>query len=211
MNEVINNIVEYAQNMGLLEILGFIFGLLCVYYLIKESILTFVFGIAYVIVSFFVFWEIQFYGDFILHIFFLVLNIYGWYYWVKGKKKNNEDELPVSTLTRKESARYIVISIIGVFLFGYFLDNINYFFTDIPSSSLPYWDATTSIFSVTSMWLTAKKKIENWHYWLFVDLLASVLYFYKGIYFYSFLYILYIGMVVPGLLAWKKTLLTQKA
>lgn len=206
MKEIIQNIIEYSQNMVLLEFLGLVFGLLCVYYLIRESILTFVFGIAYVTVSFFVFWEIQFYGDFILHIFFLALNIYGWYYWVKGRK---QDKLPVSTLTMKESIVYIILSLIGVLLFGFFLDNINYFFEGIPASSLPYWDATTSIFSVTGMWLTAKKKIENWHYWLFVDILASILYFYKGIYFYSFLYMLYIGMAVSGYLAWKKSIQAQ--
>ena len=209
MNEIIQNIIEYAQNILLLEFLGLVFGVLCVYYLIKESIFTFVFGIAYVIVSFFVFWEIQFYGDFILHIFFLILNIYGWYYWVKGGRKD-EKEVPVSTLTHKESAIFIILSLIGVLFFGFFLDNINYFFPDIPASSLPYWDATTSIFSVTGMWLTAKKKIENWHYWLFIDILASALYFYKGVYFYSFLYLLYIVMAVLGYLAWKKALQTQE-
>jgi len=205
MNQVFQNIIEYAQSMMIMEILGLVFGLLCVYYLIKESILTFVFGIAYVIVSFFVFWEIQFYGDFILHIFFLILNIYGWYFWVFGKKKD-ESEVPVSTLKGREAILYVFISLIGVFIFGFFLENIDQLFPGIPSSSLPYWDAATSVFSMTGMWLTAKKKLENWHYWLFVDILATILYFYKGIYFYSFLYLLYIGMAVSGYLAWKKTL-----
>ena len=98
------------------------------------------------------------------------------------------------------------ITLVGVFIFGLFLENINYFFEGIPASSLPYWDAATSILSVTGMWLTAKKKLDNWYYWLVVDVLATIIYTYKGIYFYAFLYLLYIGMAVIGYRAWKKSM-----
>ncbi|WP_420581735.1 nicotinamide mononucleotide transporter [Reichenbachiella sp.] len=47
--------------------------------------------------------------------------------------------------------------------------------------------------------------MENWYYWFAVDVLACGIYFYKGIYFYSFLYGVYIVMAVSGYLAWKKS------
>lgn len=210
MTEIFNIIFEYAKNIAFLELLGLVFGLLCVYFLIKESVLTFAFGITYVLISFFVFWDIQLYGDFMLHIFFLVLNIYGWYYWVNG---NQSDDSPVEiTVTaRKPAIVLAVLTGIGVFVFGYFLENINYFFADIPASSLPYWDATTSILSVTGMWLTAKKRLDNWYYWLIVDILATIIYTYKGIYFYAFLYLIYIAMAVIGYRTWKKSMNVQIA
>jgi nicotinamide mononucleotide transporter len=208
MQNIINAIAEYVQNMALLEFVGLIFGLLCVYFLIKESVLTFAFGIAYVIVSFFVFWQIQLYGDFILHIFFLVLNVYGWYYWINGKKED-EEELPI-TLTAAKPALFLAgFTFLGVIIFGLFLEHINFFFQGIAPSSLPYWDSTTSILSVTGMWLTARKRIDNWYYWLIVDVLATAIYAYKGIYFYSALYLLYIGMAVAGYKTWKKSMEAQ--
>ena len=207
MEEIWQSIIEYAKAMVLLEFLGLIFGLLCVYFLIKEKVINFAFGIAYVLVSFFVFWDIQLYGDFILHIFFLVLNIYGWYYWVKGK--TNKNHLPISDLNRTELFRYAVLTLLGILIFGFFLQHITYFFPTIEPSSLPYWDATTSIVSVTGMWLTAKKKIENWHCWLIVDILSTGLYIYKGIYFYAFLYLIYIFMAFSGFIAWRKTFQAQ--
>jgi len=206
---VIDSILEYAKNIDYPELLGLIFGLLCVYYLIKESVLTFLFGIIYVIISFFIFWEIQLYGDFILHIFFLVLNIYGWYYWVNGNAENDEP-IPVTHTSNQDSLILVLITLAGVVVFGLFLENINFFFSGIAPSSLPYWDATTSILSVTGMWLTAKKRIDNWYYWLIVDVLATVIYAYKGIYFYSFLYLIYIGMAVSGYLAWKRSMKAHK-
>lgn len=208
MQEIIKTIAEYAQNMAIYEFLGLVFGLLCVYFLIKESVLTFAFGIAYVIISFFVFWDIQLYGDFILHIFFLVLNIYGWYYWVNGNKQEGE-EVPITHTATRPAITLMVVTLIGVVVFGYFLEHINFFFENITPSALPYWDATTSILSVTGMWLTAKKRIDNWYYWLVVDVLATGIYIYKGIYFYSTLYLIYIGMAVAGYLVWKKSLEAQ--
>ncbi len=210
MTDIINSIFEYANNLPFTELMGLVFGLLCVYFLIRESVLTFAFGIAYVIISFFVFWEIQLYGDFILHIFFLVLNIYGWYYWVNGNKSQDK-EVSITLTGLKPSIIIGVITLGGVFAFGYFLENINYFFGEIKPSSLPYWDATTSILSVTGMWLTAKKKLDNWYYWLIVDVLATIIYTYKGIYFYAFLYLIYIGMAVIGYRAWKRSMNAQVA
>lgn len=199
-----SEVISYASQIDILELLGLVFGLLAVWYLIKQSIYTWPAGIAYVLISFVIFWRIQLYGDFILHIFFLVLNIYGWYYWLFGKKKD-EEELPVTTLSIKHNVLIALISIVGVWGFGLFLENLDFFFEGLEPAALPYWDATTSILSVTGMWLTTRKKIENWYYWLLVDILATGIYVYKGIYFYALLYGIYIILAIIGYLEWKKS------
>ena len=93
----------------------------------------------------------------------------------------------------------LLVSGAGTYLAGKLLVE----FTD---ASLPYWDSTTSVLSITAMWLTAKKKIENWVIWLVVDLLATGIYYYKGLYFYCILYLVYIGMAVAGYLSWRKSM-----
>ena len=195
--------IEYAINIDKLELAGLVFGLLAVWFLIKQNILTWPAGIIYIIISFVIFWRIQLYGDFILHIFFLVLNVYGWYYWTKG---NNDQEPQVSSFSLKTNLIIAFGTGIGILVFGYFLQNLHQIFEGLAPASVPYWDATTSILSVTGMWLTTRKKIENWYYWLAVDVIASVIYIYKGIYFYSFLYGVYILMAVWGYLEWRKDL-----
>ena len=202
-------VFDYAANIDVLELAGLVFGLLTVWYLIRQSILTWPAGIIYVLISFVIFWRIRLYGDFILHIFFLVLNIYGWYYWIWGRKKG-EEEVPVTNLSTKYNLIVAVSSVLGVVVFGYFLVQLPILFDGLEPAALPYWDATTSILSVTGMWLTTRKKIENWYYWLLVDVLATGIYMYKGIYFYSILYGVYIVMAIFGYLAWKKTLNHQQ-
>lgn len=194
-------IIDYAVKINWMEAAGLVFGLLAVYFLIKENILTWPAGIIYVLISFVIFYQVKLYADFILHIFFLIMNIYGWYYWVNGRKKENA-EVPVTTTSTATLIKLLLLSALGIGILGYSLSN----YTD---ASLPYWDSTTTILSLTGMWLTAKKKIENWHFWFVVDVLATGIYFYKGIYFYAFLYLVYIAMAIIGYIEWKKSLEKQ--
>ncbi|MFT7382141.1 MAG: nicotinamide mononucleotide transporter [Roseivirga sp.] len=205
LNHIWQDIVSYVAQISIWELSGLVFGILAVVFLIKENIWTWPAGIAYVIVSFVVFWNARLYGDLILHVFFLVLNIYGWFYWVKGNQ-NSQSTVVVTGLTLRQNAIVFFLTIIGVFIFAQFLIKIPSMFEGVDPASLPYWDSTTSILSVTGMWLTARKKIENWYYWFAVDIIAAGVYFYKDLYFYSLLYFLYIGMAVVGYLAWRKTM-----
>ncbi|MGI9543851.1 MAG: nicotinamide riboside transporter PnuC [Cyclobacteriaceae bacterium] len=199
--EILKAAWVYATGMGFLGFAGFFFGTLCVVLLVRQNIWTWPMGIIYVLISFVVFWQAKLYADFILHIFFLALNIYGWYYWIKGHSKG-EEEVPVTTTAFSQLVPILLLSAVGIALSGFVLDK----YTD---ASLPYWDSTTSILSIAGMWLTAKKKIENWYFWLVVDVLATGIYYYKGIYFYFILYLIYIGLAVVGYRSWKKTMQTQ--
>ena len=202
---MLDSISSYLMNMGMLEFVSFVFGLLCVYFLIRENILTWICGIIYVLISFYVFWQARLYGDFILHIVYLVLNIYGWYNWSNGRKATESDKMPITISSVRSSVILLLASIVGIFVFAQLLIGMSDVFS-VSEAALPYWDSTTTILSLTGMWLTTQKKLDNWIYWLVVDILATGIYFYKGIYFYSLLYFIYIGMAVAGFIAWKKSM-----
>lgn len=207
LNEIWDEIVSTIQTFDFWGISALVFGLLAVYFLIKESIWTWPAGILYVLVSFVVFWNFRLYGDLLLHVLYLFLNMYGWYFWAKGNKKDNQ-EVKVTQLSTKSGIRALVITAIGVWVFAQFLMKLPDWFEGIEPASVPYWDSTTSILSVTGMWLTTRKKLNNWYYWFAVDIIATGVYFYKEMYFYSILYFIYIGMAVAGYRAWKKSMLT---
>lgn len=206
--DIIQSFFDYLQGIDILEAFGLIFGLLCVGLLIRENIYTWPAGIIYVLISFVIFWQQRLYGDLLLHIFFLILNIYGWYYWVKGNSSNSE-EVPITRLRKTDLLYLLFLSFIGILIFGYFLESLPLIFKGLPQASLPYWDSTTSILSVGAMWLTARKKIENWYLWFIIDILATGIYFYKGIEFYAILYLVYIVLAILGYNAWKKSMIAQ--
>ena len=198
-----DNIISYILQIDVLEAAGLLFGLLAVYYLIRENSLTWPSGIIYVLVSFVIFWRAKLYADFGLHIVFLVLNIYGWWYW-KGGSKNEQDDIPITKTSTTLQLTLWTISGVGIFIMGSLLHQYS-------DAALPYWDSATTVLSLTGMWLTARKKIENWHFWLVVDVLATGIYFYKGIHFYALLYLIYIILAVIGFVTWNKTMKLQKA
>jgi len=210
LDEIWQDIVTNVQSFDFWGFVAFVSGILAVVYLIRENIWTWPFGIIYTIISLFVFYESRLYGDLLLHIFFLVLNIYGWVHWVRGKTKQ-EEELPVTQLSIKMGLFYMGISGVFIYLFAQFLIHLPVWFEGIDAPSLPYWDSATSTLSVTAMWLTARKRIDSWYYWFAIDILATGIYFYKELYFYSILYLIYIVMAIMGYLAWKKSLNLNQA
>lgn len=205
LNDIWQDILTNIQGFDFWGLIAFISGILAVVYLIKENIWTWPFGILYTIISLFVFYESRLYGDLFLHIFFLILNVYGWVHWVNGKS-NSQEELPVTQLPLSLALLYLGLSGALIYGFAQFLMALPIWFEGIDPPSLPYWDSTTSMLSVTAMWLTARKRIDNWYYWFVIDVLAAGIYFYKELYFYSVLYLIYIVMAVLGYLAWRKNL-----
>ena len=79
-------------------------------------------------------------------------------------------------------------------------------FTD---AELVWLDSTTTVMSFVAMWMTARKYLENWVLWWVVDVIATGMYIYKGIWPYAVLYAVYLGMAVWGWRAWKSTMQEQ--
>lgn len=206
MSDALQSILEYVMQMQGLEFMGLVFGLMAVIFLIKENIWTWPAGIIYCIISFFIFWEARLYGDFILHIYFFVLNIYGWYVWIAKRNQAESKVFQVTSLNIREQFIWLGVTVSSVFLFAQMLIALPRIFPLMEPASLPYWDSITSMLSITGMWLTTRKKIDNWYYWLIVDIIATGVYWYKGYYFYSLLYFIYIFFAVAGYIAWRKSL-----
>lgn len=194
---------DYAIHLDAYEAAGLVFGLVCVWLLIRQNIWTWPAGIVYVLVSFVVFYEARLYADLALHVVFLGLNLYGWYYWLRGGPRS-DDDLPVTTTPRVRLAAVLALSALGIGVCGWLLAS----YTD---AALPYWDSTTSVLSIAAIWLQARKKLESWVLWLVVDVLATGIYVYKEIYFYALLYLIYIGLAVAGYAAWRRTMQAQTA
>jgi|TARA_B100001105_G_scaffold102484_1_gene82174 nicotinamide mononucleotide transporter len=192
---------DFILAMSLIEIFGLISGTLAVWLLIKQNIWTWPIGIAYIVASLYIFYSARLYADLALHIFYLIMSFYGWYYWLKGGNRT-ESTLPVSSENHQTLLILLALCAIAIFISGTL-------FATYTDADLPYWDNTTSILSLLAMWLQSRKKLESWVLWLLIDILAVGIYFYKEIYFYSLLYIIYIGMAFMGYIAWHKSYRNQ--
>jgi nicotinamide mononucleotide transporter len=78
-----------------------------------------------------------------------------------------------------------------------------YAIAEYPNAELVFFDVSVSIFSVYATFLTSKKILENWHYWIVIDLVSSFVFWYKGLEFTSALYAVYVFFAFKGLKEWQ--------
>jgi nicotinamide mononucleotide transporter len=183
------------------ELFGAISGLIYIYFSIRENILLWATGIISSAVYIYVFFASKFYADMSLQFYYLIISIYGWILWAKGK--NNTTKKEEIKIIKTPQTIYLVLMVASFVLFlliGLILDNL----TDSP---LPYWDALTTALSITATWMLAKKFIEQWLIWIFVDALSAGLYIYKNLYPTAVLFVVFTIMAVVGYFQWRKIML----
>jgi len=182
-----------------LEIVAVIFGFLSVWFSKQNHILVFPTGM--ISTSIFVYlllkWDLL--GDMMINGYYFIMSVYGWYIWTR--KVDTTHVTPISRTTKKEKLISVVI-FIATLLFVY----IVYKTFDKWTSWVAYVDTITTATFFVGMWLMARRKIENWIYWIIGDIISIPLYFYKGFTFTSFQYLGFIIIAIFGYLAWKKHL-----
>lgn len=181
------------------EPIGTVLGFVIVWCLIRQNLWAWPLGVAYVIVSVTVLLEARLYANLVLHLVgFLPLNLYGWYFWVFGKAPR-ETILPVTRASRASVAALVVGCLAGTAILGTF-------FTWYTDAALPYWDNGLFVASLAAMWLTARKKIENWVFWFVIDVVSVGVYWAQGLPLYASLYFVYLAMAVAGWRSWKNSM-----
>jgi len=195
--EVLNYPISYV------ELIGTLFGLVSVYLATKANILTWGTGVVNELFLFILFFQVQLYADMFLQVFFFIVTLYGWNNWKKIPKENS-----ITSITIKTKILISGILLIATIIIGYLLSNIHLHFPQYfkMEASFPYTDSLVMVMSIIATVLLAKKKIESWYFWIFVDLVCVILFFQKGIMFLAFEYLIFLGLATYGLLNWKKQL-----
>ena len=181
------------------ELLAALFTVVSVVYAKKNNVLVFPTGMICTAIFVYLLLKWGLLGDMIINGYYFIMSLYGWYVWTR-----NVDDLPVTPISRACTEEHVIslgifiVSVGFVFLVYTVFDKFNHWSSYVDT-------LTTGIFFV-AMWLMAKRKIENWIYWIIGDIITVPLYFYKGLTFSSILYFILTIIAVYGYLAWKKNL-----
>ncbi len=182
-----------------LEIVAVIFGFLSVWFSKQNKIWVFPTGMisTAIFVYLLVKWELL--GDMMINAYYFIMSVYGWYIWTR--KVDATHVTPISRTTRKEQ-----IVGIGIFIATLVFVYLVYKNFDKWTSWVAYVDTVTTAIFFVGMWLMAKRKIENWIFWIIGNIISVPLYFYKGFTFTSFQYFGFTFIAIFGYIAWKKSL-----
>jgi len=190
---------DYALMDIVLEITAVIFGFASVWYSKQNNILVFPTGLITTSIFVYLLFKWQLLGDMMINGYYFIMSLYGWYIWTR--KVDSEHVTPISRMTKKEQFTAVVIFIATlIFVF------IIYQIFDMWKGWVAYVDTFTTALFFVGMWLMAKRKIENWIFWIVADIISVPLYFYKGLTFSSLQYLGITIIAIFGFLAWKKHL-----
>ena len=202
----------YTDLQIFLEAAGTFFGILSVFFSIKKNIWVYPTGIISTVIYVYLLFIAGLLGDCMINVYYTVMSIYGWILWRQHSEDNVHVE--VSWATKKEwliSLILFVFSVVLVMIIYYYkplLDNnfisknVEYGFHHLDWAN--WMDIfTTSVFLV-GMWLMAKRRIENWIFWILGDLISIPMYIYKGYGITSVQYLVFTVMATIGYIQWKK-------
>lgn len=203
MSEIVDFFLNTYQNTPtsfiVLEAIAFVFGIASVWYAKKENILVYPTGLIATIITVYLLYKAEYFGDMMMNFYYSIMSVYGWWNW--SRKKNDKVVVPISRTTFKEKIIGILLVILTmVVTYGVY----NYFGTEIKTEN--YIDIFTSGIFFTAMWYMSNKKLENWTLWIFADLITVPLYAYRGLGMLSLQYLIFTILAIQGYIAWKKSL-----
>ena len=198
---VLHSLQSWWHHQSWLEIIGVITGLLCVYLAAKNIIWNWPFAIVNVSIYIFIFFNTHLYADMGLQFYFLATNIYGWYFW--SHKPATDLKAPVILIKKNE----IIFSVIAVTVFTFLLGSVLKYTT----ASFPYLDSFCTACSLVAQFFLARKILENWLIWVFVDVVYVGVYIFKGLHLTALMYGVYVAIAIMGYIDWKNDYKKQAA
>jgi nicotinamide mononucleotide transporter len=197
---VLNGLVAGMQQLSWIEAIAVFMGITSVYFSTKQHIWVYPTGIVSVLIYVWICFDYGLYADMGINAYYFGMSIYGWYLWNTPKKGG--EALAVTWL----DGRGWLVSL--AIFFGSFLLLV-FVLLEFTDSTVPYWDSFTTASAFVAMWLMAKKKVENWIFWILTDIVSIPLYFHKGLLLTSFQYLFFTALAIAGLLTWIKAFKTN--
>ena len=196
----------WGYKMSYLEFFGTLAGFVAVWLASRVNIWSWPLGLINVTLFFFLFYQVQLYPDMFLQVFFFITNIIGWWRWAHPKpfEEDRKRELRVSYMPVRNLVFFSLLGLVGTFILGVMASRIHDWFPAIfpLPSAFPHADSFVLVMSIVATFLMIQKKIESWAIWIVVDVVATIMYFMKGIKFVGIEYLIFCFIAAYGLWNW---------
>ncbi len=192
-----NIILDWAIS-NKIELIGTIFGVVYIWFSVRQSLLTWPAGIITSILYCYVFFGAKLYAGMGLQFYYVVMSCYGWWSWSHGE--NSESGRQALQITNASRSLLIKLFVLNLFL----TTLVYYILGRLTDSPVPFGDALTTSLGLIATWMLARKKLEHWLIWIFADLISISLYLYQELYSTVVLFLIYIVMASIGYYQWQK-------
>jgi nicotinamide mononucleotide transporter len=193
----------------IIEIIGALIGLTYLFLEYKANVWLWPVGILMSLFYVFIFFQGKFYADAAIYLYYIGANTYGWVVWTRSRRyakiadATQGDDMPITHVPAKQILPLTLVFVALWMVLFWILST----FTD---SAVPLGDAFTTSLSIVAMWMLAKKYLEQWLLWIVVNIVSTILYFWKGLYPTGILFIVYVVVAILGYFRWKKEMLQNE-
>ena len=187
-----------------LDILTTILGLIYIWLEYRASIARWFIGIIMPVLDAYLYWSHGLYGDAGMAVYYTLAAVYGYAVWKFGRKRNQTTD--VMPITHTPLRLYLPITLFFFVAWGI----IYYILITWTNSTVPLLDSFSNALSFIGLWALARKYIEQWFFWIGVDMVCCMLYVQKDIPFKAGLYGLYVVIAVMGWFKWKQMMNHEK-
>ena len=196
-----------------LDITTTILGLAYILLEVRASVWMWVVGFMMQSLGIVLYYQKGLYADCAMEFYYLTVTVYGWWRWVRkapqssseGDTIDSEDETieaPSGAIGGASITHFPRRLVLPWTLLILILWAVIYFLlVSFTNSNVPLADSFTTALSIVGIWALAHKYLEQWFIWIAVDVVTSILYFYKDIPFKASLYALYVVIAIIG---WRK-------
>ncbi len=205
---------SYHTYQIILEFTATFFGLLSVYFSIRKNIWVYPTGIVSTALYVYILFKFGLLGDMLINFYYTVMSIYGWALWAKSSEDHVHVE--VSRTTRRE---WLLCSLL--FVISLILVTAVYYYKPLLDTQLSaekvilgldhldwanWLDVFTTAIFLVGMWLMAKRRLENWIFWIVGDLICVPMMLHKGLGITSVQYLVFTVMAIIGYREWYRSL-----
>jgi nicotinamide mononucleotide transporter len=199
MSDVLNGILIYFQQLPLLELIAMLLSIAYVILAARSSLwcwpAAFISTALYTIV----FYDVLLLMDSALNAYYLLMAVYGYWQWSKQVNKGQKSTSELTIVSWQLSWHIKVcfgLALLALGL-GYIMDNYT-------PAHFPYLDTFTTVYAVFATYLVVKKVLENWLYWIVIDLVSIYLYIEKGLIPTTVLFVVFVIVASYGYIKWLK-------
>jgi nicotinamide mononucleotide transporter len=197
---VLSQITEQLLAQSVPEVIAVLAAIAYLAFAIRQQIVCWIFAAISTAIYIWLFIEAKLYMESMLNLFYLVMAGYGWYVWSSGRDEGHDR--PVVIWPRNTHLTAIAVLVIFSAASGYLLSKNS-------DAAFPYIDSLTTWFAIWATFLVARKVLENWWYWLLIDIASIFIYWTRDLELTALLFVIYVIMIPFGLMSWTKSMREQ--
>jgi nicotinamide mononucleotide transporter len=192
MSELLGQLLEWSP----LEAAAVVAAILYLLLAIRENIWCWLFAGISTVIYVYLFAEARLYMESGLNAFYFAMAVYGFSVWHRGRTPDRQ--LPVTVWPVAVHVWAIAVIVTASFVSGNLLEQ----FTD---AQFPYIDSLTTWSAIWATFLVARKVLENWWYWLVIDIASIFIYWSRDLELTALLFVIYVIMIPFGLISWTRS------